>query len=302
MKRVLLVVLPRLALNLVVVPLTRRTSLLRASNLGYWRELEPDVVGGIDAVAERGRAIRQALELTHDELRAILVGRGVNIKASWTTERLAEVLADIRLAEEPPRRDQRRRKTIQPLLPKRKPQSFDFIETLTKDVPRITTNLATDVVNGAYNLFNNVVVTAAKEVPKDNSDFIKDLATNTTDVVVDVAKFALGTAQKAVPLALGTAQKVTSTATTTIKNRRRRPWLLNSCLAVADWAAGPFLRREIVLVAAIAAPLLTRSGPFASFLTLISFRLLRDVFGKLDAFLAAQDDDQSPPPLREIPV
>mmetsp|Transcript_18851 Transcript_18851/g.57999 ORF Transcript_18851/g.57999 Transcript_18851/m.57999 type:complete len:313 (-) Transcript_18851:695-1633(-) len=239
-----------------------------------------DSSGGWKTVAARGRELRRCMDLTEDELRAALVGRGVDVSGCADKQALAKLLADVRVAEERPfsaAEDARSswRRTTRPSLFATPTAAPDVVSAIVHDVPKAAVGLATELAKGARLVVEEVADAAQRS---NSSGVVQDFLQTATQTAVRAAQGGVSAVNEARRL----------------HTKKRGTWLLDACLAVADWAAGPFLRREVVLFFAVAAPLLTRSGPFASVLTLLGFRLLRDVFAKLHRALLrldGHDDD-----------
>jgi len=291
--------------------LRRHLDSLGVSSLGERAELErrlfnesPVGWSGFKSIADRGRELRQTMDLSEDELRAILIGRGLDADSLDQEDRvsMARTLADIRVAERRGQqgddlsssssRGQRRQRSalggLGPLSPPPTTRlSYDVVDTLLNDVPKV----AIQTANGVFNGVSKLVDTAEKhlmEEKRGGSSSWRELAANGTNFLADFSRGCLGSASTFADRATTAA----STAARAVHTTRTRPWVLNAALAVADWASGPYLRREVVLVAAVVAPLATRTGLFGAVLTLFSFRLLRDAFAKLDTFLASRENIQ----------
>mmetsp|Transcript_15203 Transcript_15203/g.61103 ORF Transcript_15203/g.61103 Transcript_15203/m.61103 type:complete len:349 (-) Transcript_15203:266-1312(-) len=218
----------------------------------------------------------------------------------------------------------------------------EFVETVTRDVPRFAATSFAEVFKTIENaLFNTIPSNAEERTARSSSSntnkqrrrrrraAVSDGERTTTtktpenssggaDSVVDALRSAAFSAYSTVSAALGGSSGTAAAAVLGASKRAAQAFpvgnvigkrvkklkfpgvapfvferFAQSALAVADWAAGPYLRRELVVFAAAIAPLATGRGVLASLIALLFFRCLRGPIARVyelvddDAYAAA---------------
>mmetsp|Transcript_21792 Transcript_21792/g.33490 ORF Transcript_21792/g.33490 Transcript_21792/m.33490 type:complete len:349 (-) Transcript_21792:69-1115(-) len=256
---------------------------------------------GLRAVAIRGREMARAMDLTEDELRAILVGRRVTDPHAFESKRaMARMLVDLRLADNTLNSDSfnfsphlQNDKALPHLPNQRRPRMniADDIDSLLRDAPRTLRIIARDSIVHLDRFADGVAKTADKFMTAASSErTVQTLERHRNTLFSRASSFT-----KSILERFPYIRSATSIATKTTSSILRRPRLLPlvfesiyaAILTVGDWAAGPHLRREVVFFAFLSALFL--KGPLLAFLSLFVFRLLRDFFAKIDSFLADRE-------------